>query len=266
MVVAAALAATADPAHDRDRFKQVYQDRFPELPLAEFVHGVYAVDARLREQWNEIQDFSPYEFALDEGAEEFAQPFSSGKAYTDCFGDDVAAIAPRYPYFDAAAAEVITLPLAINRCRLDHAEEALPWETGRIAALLAHLAYAARGQELNVELPQSTPALAAYESGRRMFFSKRGQLNFSCADCHVQAVGRRLREQTLTPLLGVVNRYPAYWLRWGSMGTLHQRFGGCMELARAAPLPAQSGAFRALEYFLAIMGSGLPIAGPSTQR
>ena len=89
---------------------------------------------------------------------------------------------------------------------------------------------------------------------------------FSCADCHVRAAGKRLRDQVLPPLLGAVNHFPVYGLRWGALGSLHQRFNGCLEQVRAGPLQLGSRQFRELEYFLALMANGLPLIGPGINR
>jgi sulfur-oxidizing protein SoxA len=115
-------------------------------------------------------------------------------------------------------------------------------------------------------MPTSDPARAAYESGKANFYLKRGQLNLSCADCHVTAAGKHLREQTLAPLLGAVNHYPVYGLNWGALGTLHQRFVGCFEQVKAESDYLQSTIFKELEYFLAIMSNGLPMTGPGIHR
>jgi L-cysteine S-thiosulfotransferase len=91
----------------------------------------------LRERRLEIQDFPPYEFAPDEGRALFEAPFDDGSNYADCFGADVVAIAPRYPYLDPDTGGVRTLPVDINACRRRHDQEPLSYEKGDIAALYA---------------------------------------------------------------------------------------------------------------------------------
>jgi len=39
----------------------------------------------LRRQWEEKEQFPPYEFSLEMGKEMFAKPFRNGKRYADCF-------------------------------------------------------------------------------------------------------------------------------------------------------------------------------------
>ncbi len=265
-LLAAASAVVADPARDRTEFRAAYRARFPELPLDHYVLGVYAIDERLRAQWEDLNEFPPYEFAIDEGRALYAAPLPDGRTLAGCLPRRGIGIAHRYPRFEPATGEVETLPLLINRCRQRSGADAWDYDRGPMMAVLSYLASTARGQRLAVDVPHLRAARAAYERGRRLFFSKRGQRNLSCADCHVTAVGKRLREQTLAPVLGAAARYPVYGLRWGAMGSLHARFAGCFEQVGAAAYPAQSADYRALEYFLAVMGKGLPYVAPEIHR
>ena len=77
----------ADPDSDRAAFRDFYQNRFPDVPLSEHNNGVYAIDEGAREQWLELEDFPPYEIALDEGTELYEQSFADGAGYRDCFGE-----------------------------------------------------------------------------------------------------------------------------------------------------------------------------------
>src|SRR5699024_872797 len=148
---------------------------------------------------------------------------------------------------DTEANEVVTLELAINRCRVKNGEEPLPYKTGDLAAISAYMAYTSRGNAFDIEIPDDPAALAAYKAGKEFFYTRRGQLNFACASCHVQLAGKRLRSQTLAPALGIVASFPIHRSKWGSMGTLHRRFVGCMRNVRAEPLEPQSEQFRNLE-------------------
>ena len=261
-----AQLSVADPEADRQAFRQTYEQRFPNVKTDDFVLGVYAIDAELRVQYEAINEFTPYEFALDEGQILASGPFPNGTTLSTCLTSNGDRDVNEYPYFDVKTGVIITLPMAINQCRERNGVEPLSYQGQTLSKILAYLYFGARDSRRAVELPRHSGALAAYESGRKNFYAKRGQLNLSCADCHMSAVGKHLREQTLTPLLGVVNHYPVYGLSWGALGTLHQRFVGCMEQVRAAPSDPQSQEFRELEYFLTIMSNGLPMTGPGIHR
>ena len=67
-------------------------------------------------------------------------------------------------------------------------------------------------------------ALEAYQKGKEYFYTRRGQLNFSCATCHVQSPGERIRAEVLAPALGILNAMPIYRSEWAGMGTTSRRF------------------------------------------
>jgi len=109
-------------------------------------------------------------------------------------------------------------------------------------------------------------AMAAYEQGKQYYYTKRGQLNFSCADCHVKNAGMMIRADMLSPALGHPTHFPVYRSKWGDMGTLHRRFDGCNKQVRAEPLPAQGEDYRNLEYFLTYMSNGMETNGPGARK
>ena len=94
-----------------------------------------------------------------------------------------------------------------------------------MADVSAYLSYATRGQKIDVQIPNAD-AQAAYERGKEFYYSKRGQLNFSCFDCHGGGSGNYVRADKLSPGLGHTSHFPVYRSKWGGMGTLHRRFGG----------------------------------------
>ncbi len=267
MAVTGSAGATdkVDPVADQKAFQAYFLDRFPKLPMAEYANGPYAVNAEMRKQWEEIMQFPPYDFALDEGKTAFEKPFANGKTYGDCFPDKGIGIRQDFPYFDAKTGEIVTLDLAINRCREANGEKPLKYQTGEIASIEAYMASTSRGKPFDIKIPDDPRALAAYEDGKKFFYSRRGQLNFSCASCHVQAAGQRLRGDILAPALGILASFPIYRSDWGSMGTVDRRFISCNLQTRATPFPAQDKAYRDLEYFLSYMSNGVAIAGPGTR-
>jgi sulfur-oxidizing protein SoxA len=162
---------------------------------------------------------------------------------------------------------VMTLPLAINNCREANGEDPLKYKKGAIADLLAYMTYESRGQVVDVEIPEDDPrALAAYEQGKNFYFARRGQLNFSCASCHIGSSGTTLRTEILSPALGHTTHFPVYRSKWGEMGTLHRRFSGCNKQVRAKPFEAQGEEYRNLEYFMTYMNNGLELNGPGARK
>jgi len=266
MVAGVSSTAVASPEEDKAVWDQFYKKRFPDVPEEEYKNGVYAIDKVGRENWEAIEEFPPYEPFIDAGREMWEKPFANGKTYKDCFPDGPA-IAGKYPRWDKKKGMVITLPLALNNCREANGEKPLKYKKGPINNILSYIAYESRGQKVNVVVPKDDPrALAAYEAGKKFYFTRRGQLNFSCANCHMQNAGMTLRTEILGPSKGQPTHWPAYRSKWGTVGTLHRRFTGCNKQVRAKPFKAQGEEYRNLEYFLTAMSNGLELNGPGARK
>lgn len=250
---------------DVEAFQKFFIKRFPRVEFSDYQNGVYALDQASREQWLEIEEFPPYEFDIDHGKSLFDTPFANGKTYADCFENGGLGIRQNYPLFNEELGEVITLELAINRCRQQHGESPLPYKKGDLAAISAYMASTSTGQIFNT-LVDSEAAYKAYNQGKKFFYSKRGQLNFSCSDCHMQVSGLKLRADVLGPSLGQVTGFPVFRSKWTELGTLHRRYAGCNANVRAKPFAAQSLEYRNLEYFQSVMSRGLEVNGPSSRK
>lgn len=259
--------ALAGPEEDRQAFVAFFQARFPNIPLAEFANGIYAIDSDAREQWLDIEDFPPYEFTIDTGETLWQETFADGKTYTDCFLDPTEDVRPQYPQFDEASGEVLTLELAINNCRSMHDQPAYAYDSTEITAITAYLAFESRGKQLDIRVPDDNPgALDAYETGKQFYYTKRGQLNFACSDCHGISSGQYVRADRLSAGLGHTTHFPVYRSKVGGMVSLQQRFSGCVRDVRAKPFELQSVEFRNLEYFLAYMSNGFEVNGPASRK
>jgi sulfur-oxidizing protein SoxA len=128
------------------------------------------------------------------------------------------------------------------------------------------MAYTSRGNKTNVVVPGDEGAMAAYTRGKNHFYAKRGQLNMSCADCHQWNAGNRIRADLLSPALGHTTHFPVYRSKWGGLGTMHRRYGGCNKQVRAKPFKPQSDEYQALEYFHTYMSNGLVMNGPGARK
>ena len=256
----------ASPEEDREIFTKHFQSRFSNVPLQEFANGAYAYDTVGRESWEAIEEFPPYEIAIDDGQAMWEKPFANGKTYKDCFADGPA-IAHKFPHWDKEQGMVMTLPLALNQCRKANGEKPLKYKKGSINNIVAYISFESRGNKTQVVVPENDAgAMAAYEDGKKFFYTRRGQLNFSCATCHVQNAGNQIRSEILSPALGQTTHFPVYRSKWGTVGTLHRRFTGCNKQVRAKPFKAQGKEYRNLEYFLTYMSNGLELNGPGARK
>ncbi len=256
----------ADPGSDLELIQGYFKERFPDVAFEEYANGVYALDENSRSQWESIEDFPPYEIAVDEGEELFSIPFANGKSYADCFPEGGLGIKQNYPLFDANSGRVITLELAINECRIEHGEKPLKYGKGEIASVSAYMAYTSRDNPVNVVIPDDPRAMEAYEDGKKFYYSRRGQLNMACATCHMSNAGNKVRADILSPALGQTTHFPVFRSKWEEMGTLHRRYAGCNKQVRAKPFALQSEEYRNLEYFHTYMSNGLPANGPGARK
>ncbi len=256
----------ATPEEDRLALRKFFGQRFPDMDLNEMINGLYAFDEGAREQWLSMEDFPPYEIAIEDGEEAFDEPFANGRGYADCFENGGIGIRQNYPRFDTETGEIITLEYAINQCRTDNDEAPLPWMTGELAAISAYMAYTSRGNKMRVVIPDDPRALKAYESGKEYYYTRRGQLEFACENCHMQSAGNLLRADRLSGMLGQATHWPVYRSKWGETGTLHKRFRECNVQVRAKPYDAQSQVHRELELFLSYMSNGMELNGPASRR
>ena len=259
--------AQAAPEDDLKAFRHFYQQRFPDVPFEDFANGIYAIDESRREEWEQMEEFPQYEFDIDAGEVLFHEQFANARSMADCFPGYESGVRQNYPYWDAERGEVVTMEWAINMCREANDEKPLKYRKGPLAQISAYLAYLSRGNIIDVKIPAGDPrALAAYEEGQRFYYSRRGQLNFSCASCHATALGTNLRAELIGPALGQVSHFPVYRKQWGEVGTLHRRYRGCIQQIRARPFVPQSREYRNLEYFHTYMSNGIPLNGPGSRH
>ncbi len=250
---------------DARRFKEFYTARAADVDAKDFNNGVYAIDPDSREQWQEIEEFPPYEFAVDEGKQLFEHPFPNGAHYADCFKKGGIGIRQNFPYFDTKTNRVITLELAINDCRILNHQ--LPYEYGQgdIEKIAAYMSFTSKGKVFNLSVPNQA-AYDAYLAGKKFFYSKRGQLNMSCENCHMGAFGKMLRADMVGPAYGHTTSSPIYRAAWESIGSLHKRYMECNKNVRAKPFALQSEQYRNLEYFESLMSADLTMNGPSSRK
>jgi len=261
-------AVQADPKADLEAFQGYFKKIFPEVPLENYHDGIYALPAgqERAENWKLLLDFPPYDDDVAKGEEMWNAPLKSGKSLADCFKDKPPATG--YPY--AKDGKVITLEADINACLKANGEEPIKdLKKGKMALLEVAFRKQFNGKKMAVDL--SDPAMQkAYEEGKQFYWTKRGQLNFSCANCHVHSAGKKIRGDTLSAGLGQGTGFPVWRQKWNNKGkpwgTLHRRYGGCNKQVRAQPLKPQSHQYIALEVYQAYMNTGVPLKVPSLRQ
>ena len=203
---------------------------------------------------------------IDRGRDLFRAVQDTNPSCASCHGDDgegLMGVAATYPAWDAQSGRVLNLEAQINACRERHQiQPTLDYESDDLLALTAYVAHLSNGTPISVQL---TPELqAAHDAGEAYFFTRRGQFNLACAQCHNDNWGKQLRGDTISQ--GHGNGFPAYRLEWQSLGSLHRRLQDCDTGVRAEPMPLGSDTYTALEVYLAVRASGLDIEAPGVRR
>lgn len=260
-----------DPAKNQARFfpyssmEELKNDYQKNLMHDDFNLGSYAYAKDAREQYEAIKEMPPYEDAIDAGEALYNTKFKNGNSFATCFPDPT--IGGDYPMFDKKKKAVVSLTTAINECLTSNGEKAWNTKKGNIANLEAYFAAKTTeaGKKIDIKI-ESEEAMKAYESGKKYYYSQRGYLKLSCASCHVQGSGLRVRNEKLSPLLGQVTHFPVHRLKWGGVGTLERRMSGCIVDEGQVPPKDNSKEMHNLLYFMAYMSNGMTVDGPDIRK
>lgn len=100
--------------------------------------------------------------------------------------------------------------------------------------------------------------------GRKMYYTRYGQLQMACSNCHEDHYGDWMRADHLSQ--GQTSGFPVYRLKDAGLVSIHTRFKGCIRDARAETFEIGSEELRALELYVASRGNGLPVEGVSVRH
>ncbi|MEK7303758.1 MAG: sulfur oxidation c-type cytochrome SoxA, partial [Pseudomonadota bacterium] len=195
-----ALPVHADPQSDLKEFQGYFKKKFPEVKFDEYANGFYALPQfkAYRESWVAANEFPAYELGLDRGKALWSKKFANGESFANCVKKGAIKPAYTYPRWDKASKSIRTAELDIMDCA--KANNADPKELSFLAAdlnkdekarvqlaeITAHFYSMYRGKRVKPDVDfADKDALAAYEKGKSYWWTRRGQLNFACAHCHV---------------------------------------------------------------------------------
>lgn len=247
------VTKTAAPAHLSDTLDEIMSGwRFRSegtqaMQADDFDNpAMAAVDGAL-EAWNTVEG-------------------EKGKSCASCHGDveeSMVGIRAGYPKWNEKAGEVRTLAMQINDCRENQmGAEKYGYTSGDMAAMEALISVQSRGMPVNVAI--DGPAAATWEQGKELYYTRTGQLELSCANCHEDNYGNMIRADHLSQ--GQINGFPAYRLKNTKLNTVHDRFKGCVRDTRAETFKPGGPEFIALELYVASRGNGLSVEGPSVRN
>ncbi len=246
----------ASPEQDRAAFIAFYHDKFPAVPLEHYVNGALMLSSDAQAQFDSIMEFPPFQDDIDKGRSLWEMPFRNGKTFAGCLTDAGRNVAGNYPYYDSGGDQVVTFEMELNRCLRNNGEAEFKYDDkATMGIITAYARTLSDGMRVDVRVG-GAGALAKYERGKELYFTRIGQYNFACASCHMANAGKILRTEILSPAVGQTTHWPVF--RGGdNLNTLHMRYQRCMEQMHASPFPAGSEELNNLEYFHSYLSNGL---------
>lgn len=150
----------------------------------------------------------------------------------------------------------------INDCRTNRmGAKAWGWNSQPMVDMTAAISMQSRGMPVDVKTDGA--ARPFWEAGKKMYYTRTGMLQLSCANCHEDHFGDHIRGDHLSQ--GQTNGFPVYRLSTGGLVSIHKRFFGCIRDTRAESYKPGSEALRELELYVASRGNGLSVEGVSVR-
>ncbi len=266
-----AMAACADPDDDQlvvnEEIEMITEAAAPDH--MERVRTIYSGWRFRSDETQAVQmdDFdNPAMIWVDAAAEVWeTADGTEGNSCASCHEsvDSMEGVRAVYPKWNEAAGEVRTLEMQVNDCR-ENQMGAEPWkyDGGDMTNMVALISSVSRGLPVNVAI--DGPAQSTWEQGKDLYYTRFGQLELSCANCHEDSYGLHIRSDHLSQ--GQINGFPTYRLKNTKLNSVHSRFKGCIRDTRAHTFAPGSPEFVALELYVASRGNGLSVEGPSVRN
>jgi sulfur-oxidizing protein SoxA len=272
IAIAAAGAAFADPVDDtlvlngeiemttRAPASEYMSKIFPEV-----ISGWHYREDDTRDMQRDDFD-NPAMLAVDQAVDVWnTVEGSAGQSCASCHGDpeSMKGFWNTQPKFNTEKDQLYAAEQFINDCRTERmGAEAWGWDSGDMRNMTALLASVSRGLPMNVAI--DGPAQPYWERGQEIYYTRYGQLELACANCHEDNNGNYIRADHLSQ--GHINGFPTYRLRNAGLVSRHNRFSGCIRDTRGEPYAVGSEDFVALELYVASRGNGLSVEGPAVRN
>ncbi len=213
----------------------------------------------------QLDDFDNPGFVfLDQGIDLFnTVDGSEGKSCASCHEnvEDFAGLRAKMPRIKDGKLQ--TMEEQVNECRTTRMG-AEPWKYSgsQMTAVTALISLQSRGMPVDVAVDGA--AAPFWEKGKEIYYTRYGQLDLACANCHEDNYDTMIRADHLSQ--GQVNGFPTYRLKNAKLNSIQGRFKGCMKNVRAKPFKEGSEEFKALELYVASRGNGLSVESPSVRN
>jgi sulfur-oxidizing protein SoxA len=193
---------------------------------------------------------------------------TQGKGGESCAGchegpESMKGLRASTPRVDAKTGKLMLVEDYVNTCVSERMGlEKWGMTSAKMKDMLALISMQSRGMPVNVAIDGA--AAPFWEKGKEIYYTRYGQLEMSCANCHEDNYGKYIRSDHLSQ--GQVNGFPVYRLKDAGVLSAQQRFVGCVRDTRAETFKAGSDEFKALELYVASRGNGLSVEGVSMRH
>ena len=216
----------------------------------------------------QMDDFdNPGMIFVDQAIDSFeAADGAAGKSCADCHEggpEEFAGLRAKLPRVNEETGTLWTMEDYINNCRTERMQaEPWKWSGGDMVSMTALIGLQSRGMPMDVAI--DGPAQSFWEQGKELYYTRTGQLELSCANCHEDNYGNMIRADHLSQ--GQINGFPVYRLKNAKLNSVHARFKGCVRDTRAETYAEGSDEFKALELYVASRGNGLSVETPAVRN
>lgn len=275
LVLSATAFAIADPVEDTltvetddGAVEFITKTAAPDF-LKESLDTIYSGWLFREDETRELQkdDFdNPGMVFVDRGLDAWNKKMGAkGESCAGCHQgpESMAGLRAQTPRVDAKTGKLMLIENYVNSCVTERMGlEAWGMTSDKMKDMLALISMQSRGQVVNVAI--DGPAKPFWEHGKEIYYTRFGQLEMSCANCHEDNYGKMIRADHLSQ--GQINGFPAYRLKDAGILSAQQRFVGCVRDTRAETFKAGSDEFKALELYVASRGNGLTVEGVSVRH
>lgn len=271
ILIAAAVAVTSSAfAQDSSTLKIDGQTMITETESPSHMENVDTIYSGWRfrapeSQAMEMDDFDNPAFVFVDQALDLWETVegTAGKSCASCHQDITEFEGLRTSLPRVEDGKLVSLEDIINRSRTEYmGAEPWKWSGTQMTGMTALIGLQSRGMPIDVKIDGD--AASYWEDGKELYYTRVGQLDMSCSNCHEDNYGNMIRADHLSQ--GQINGFPTYRLKNAKLNSSHARFKGCMSNIRATPYKEGGPEFKALELYLASRGQGLSVETPSVRN
>lgn len=265
----AAGAVLADPDEDNLVINEEIQ-MTTETTAPEHMEWVDTIYSGWRFRTNETQAFqmddfdNPAMLTVDKAIDAFSTvEGSEGLSCASCHAgpEDFAGLTASMPRI--VNGQVLVMEDLLNSHRQEvMGAEPLKWSGQEMQGMIALIGLQSRGMPVDVQIDGEAEPF--WQQGKDMYYTRYGQLELSCANCHEDSYGRMIRADHLSQ--GQTNGFPTYRLKQARLISVHNRFRGCIRDTRAMTFSEGSDEFKALELYVRSRSNGLSIETPAVRQ